>query len=343
MKTLVACAIITLACFIVLIISLRDSASTKSVFHNGKECDVTKGDNCPPGRPYNYNVEKGVVYDSNIIQTERFELWTILFIWMESSARYCNHLAHVQSGIMKDAQDYLALFTNSTSYYFATTFTNPIDNACNPDNDPDQSDRMISGLWLAVSICWAILLSVVCYCKDKFEANDLKTLKKFAFTATVAITMVTAGMYMASHYPYCYVHGNKCWVAPTGIVLHTRMGTFENFTCNNTSCGVTWKLQGSNDALENPNGTCVEMVDIGDTFHLPSSKPLLLNPSTKTECRAVPPTWNTYGWISFLLVSFPCVLLFLAGCMFVAKFVHCRIWCGETRDRDLSVKSPLLQ
>lgn len=125
MKILVVCAVATLACLILLIICLRDSESVKSVFHHGQECDPNEIP-CPPIRPNNYNVEKGIVFASNIVQTEnKFEMWTNVSIWMESSARYCNHLTYVQSGFMKDAQDYLALFNNSTSYYFATTLQVP--------------------------------------------------------------------------------------------------------------------------------------------------------------------------------------------------------------------------
>lgn len=142
---------------------------------------------------------------------------------------------------------------------------------------------------------------------------------------TIGISLFTAAMYVATHYSYCSINGSKCWVAPTGIALKPRMGSFSNFTCINASCAVTWNLQGSSDKLENPNGTCVETVDISATFDIPTTKPFLLNPSTKTECRAVPFSWKASGWINFALVGFACLTMLLAGLivlqnMFIVEF-----------------------
>jgi hypothetical protein len=183
-------------------------------------------------------VEKGIVYQSNVIHTGDFQVWTNMSMWMQSSFRYCNFIKHIPTGSVQNAQDYLDLVEiNTTSYYFVTTFTQLSDDGCNPDNNPTNMLHAFAITGCVLSIIWwvyGLMLLLVKCCEELPEL----WLSVFRF-GTFFLVISTIVLWLSSNYSYC-VMGRGCMVEGSGLTLLQWTGTFSNMTCGESECKIQW-------------------------------------------------------------------------------------------------------
>jgi hypothetical protein len=339
MKTFLVLLVIHIVCVVLLGLSIHRTAPSNNEFYTG-QCQHIYDDDDKASADCHLddfpNVEKGTVYQTQVIQTANFHVWSNLSIWMQSSNRYCNHLKHIETGMVQDAEDYINLFEINTSYYFVTTFTEMVDDACNPDNNPDAS--LYGGLvaMIVISAFWLIglgFVQAVLWLDASFKPGEWAS---FVITGSVIWGLLTIGLWLIATYSRCALVDGECRIAGTGLSLSQRTGVFQNLSCSNDQCKITWGLQGA-DQLENPYGTCEEVTNV-NTTSLPSTRTLVLNPSNKVECRSLPSTWVPLGYVALLVfLTAPLLLAVDTGCYFCkkrCKRVKCRISWDQEQEQE---------
>lgn len=303
--------LVLLGCTILLSLCAEKNSSLSTAFNNGQCANTDGAGGCDPNArtPDSFpNVKKAVVYQSEVIQTGDFQVWTKLWIWFEQSRTFCSHLANVQTGSVVDGQAYLSLFNiNTTSYYFVTTFTNLKDNACNPDYNPT---RLIQAIIIAALVfcCIWVFLAMHLGAANYVQKENKEFLRAYSIVlgfGTVLLTTATIVLSLSSFHSFCHMDGSQCTIAGSGLTAPTFVGNLSNVTCNATSCQLEWTIPPSM-FTQNPQGVCYETVGIEDML---DSRFLMLNPSSKTECRAVPSSWIVNGYVVYLL--FPAVVLIM--------------------------------
>lgn len=329
-------------------------------WHNwGVKCDLNKGQitvlssrplACASSVPA---VEHGFIYDTHIRQVQEFGWWTNLSIYLFSSSRFCSHLTYIE-GSQKDAETFINSFNiNVSDTYFVTAFTQSADIACQPSMKPHLTIRgfAITSVFLAAFaniIFWLLRTTQLTNTStlSDFEQREFEKIYSISLICVLVLSPLFVAILWGSTYSYCNFK-EECVLQPGGIPVKPIEGKFQNVSCGTEVCQITWFVHES-EAL---GGICIETLPTTSSLVQEAeegqSKTLIINPSSKIDCRQLPNEWQVHWWIMmFLCASFVlCVVimgLYLVGICFACG-IYRRFVNHEEDVNILNSTVPLLQ
>jgi hypothetical protein len=279
--------------------------------------------------------EYGMIANTSVISKSTYEHWTNLSIFLLDSERYCYHLTYFEGDVLA-AQNYLNKYSDATvKYVFTTTFTSSKDNACNPDVASLFSQRIGAILLATFSgvasfVGWFSFFALVC----PDEAKSPKPTISYSFWRKVlwleaCCLLFTVALYLASTLTHCSF--KQCYIMPAAIPFQPVTGVLQNVTQDS----LVFSLPANSNL--SPQNNCTEFISANGAngLVLGASYSILLNPSTKSECRRVPHQWNT-NWYWMLSITAAGFVLFFVGLYRVSR-LRCTLIYAKEEDADTPI------
>lgn len=287
----------------------------------------------------------GLIYQTNIIQEDSFIFWTNLSIFILEDDRFCNHLTRIE-GTEQDAMRFINQFQlNDSSYVFDPSFIGEDDNACNPDSLGYKRGADIAGtiLWFVVggiAGAFGSLLLVLFFSPNIYFPTKAMI---FSILCLSFLSCYCGATFLAILYPFCKSDGSCGRMPTTRLPMQQIEGVVMNVTCDyESNCLLWWSTQQTQGAFQD---ICWErkVILAPHDYLIGMRASLLVNPSSKVECRQTPQEWiNNWNWIVNLLtigtIGF-IVTLLLACC---DAFLPCHISMKWSDSLDKTTE-PLLE